>query len=68
MADFAETSAELVTEDDAGETHENRGQRDEALQVRVLSTGRGGGHAQTVRCDPRPHGAAGKSTTAGHVR
>ena len=38
-----------------------------ALEVRVLSTGRGGGAPELVRRDPRPHCAAGTAATAGRV-
>lgn len=61
------TDAGLVADDAAGEADQGWGQGDPALEVCVLSTGRGGGDAKLVRRDPRTHCAAGTAATAGKV-
>ncbi len=58
-AGLAETGATLVADDAAGEADQDRGQGDAAREVRDVPTGRGGGDAEVVRGDPRPHRAVG---------
>jgi len=62
-AGFAETSAALVADDAAGETHQDRCQGDAARQVRHVPTGRSGGNAAVVCVDSRPDRPVGDSTT-----
>ena len=45
-----------------GETGQDRGKGNTALEVRDVPVGRGGCHTKPVRSDPRPHCPAGDST------
>lgn len=65
-AGAAETGTTLVADDAAGEAHLNWCERDAALQVRDIPTGRGGGHAKLVRRDSRPHRTVGDSAAGDH--
>lgn len=56
----------MVADDAAREADQDRREGDAAFQVRDVPTGRGGGHAQPVRRDPRSDHAVGDSA-AGHV-
>ena len=64
----AETGTALVADDAAGEADQDRSEGHTALELRVLSVGRGGRDAQLVCRDPRPHRAVGDSTAGSRVR
>ncbi len=61
---FAETDPTLDPDDAAGEADQDRGQGDAAREVRDVPIGRGGRHAELVRCDPRPHRAVGDAAAS----